>query len=225
MTHDTMLANLLSMQKPCRTSRAVRGVTCGWTETDKIEEAVRSAGNYQVTRKQCCVLFSKIPLGELGGSGHIILVSSHADFVPDITKPFCAFYPDGGLLKGTFDNSITNAAVINLMQEGSLPDNVVFALTGDEETGRCYGAEEAVRTLEASGIRKQDIYPVALDVTFEGFNSPVSFSVENVTKKDTMAILAAEALAATGQSYVCSHSPWKGFPENTPPDRYCWTAN
>lgn len=219
MNRDTMLANLISMQKPCSTSRTIPGRKSGWTKTDKIVEAVRSAGDYQVMRMRCCVLFSKVPFGELFNSGHIILVSSHADFVPSITKPFCYVSQGGRMLKGTFDNSITNAAVINMMQEGSLPDNVVFALTGDEETGGCYGAKEAVGVLETLGIEKQHIYPLALDVTFEGYRQPVSFSVENVTKKDSAAILAAEALAGTGQLYVCSHALWENFPANTPPER------
>lgn len=231
MNHDTMIANLRAIQKPCTSSRSL-WICSQWVKKDKIKEAIRLAGDYGVTEGQCCALFSKVPLEQLRDSSHVILISSHADFVPAITKPFCKLKntdeskkEKNSYLWGTFDNSITNAAVLNLMQEGNLPDNVVFALTGDEETGRCYGAAETVEILENLGIERGAIYPIALDVTYEGFGRKieghqVSFSIENITMHDSNVLRVADSLADAGEAYVYSCAPHERLPKRANP-KYC----
>ncbi|MFQ9022476.1 MAG: hypothetical protein ACLR6J_16980 [Parabacteroides merdae] len=48
--------------------------------------------------------------------------------------------------KGTFDNSATNAAVIDLMLRGELDESVLVAFTGDEEKDSA-GAIEIMQML------------------------------------------------------------------------------
>lgn len=206
LTQTIMIMNLQEMQLPCSTSR-VSFAPAKWTNTAKVDRAAELAERlgYNVAKGKCSYLFSKAPIDSLKEYDHIILISSHADFAPTITKPFCHVTSDGKTLRGTFDNSITNATIINMMQEGVVPDNVVFALTGDEETGRCGGVKEAVLTLLALGINKEDIYPIALDVTYEGYRKlanvpPFAFTVENVSTPETLEL--ATNLCADKFSYL-----------------------
>lgn len=101
-----------------------------------------------------------------------VLLTSHIDNVKAITKPFVAggtVEGVGPVLRGTFDNMITNAALIDLMLNQDMPDNVVFCFDGDEETGLCRGLKEAVAHLKE--FFDNDIgCAIATDVTYEGFN-------------------------------------------------------
>lgn len=58
-----------------------------------------------------------------------LLVSSHIDTV--YTHCFCE--ETDTHWKGTFDNSATNTALIQLMLENKIGDHVLIAFTGDEE--------------------------------------------------------------------------------------------
>lgn len=117
-------------------------------------------------------LFAAKPLEDLEAP---VLISSHIDCVESITRFFAE---DAGedLLLGTFDNGITNAAVTALMLEGSLPENVVIAFTGDEEDDS-QGAQQVVRYLE--GLQKTPVATIVLDVTDMGWEQAAPFTVEN----------------------------------------------
>lgn len=218
LTQTSMITNLQEMQLPCSTSRIPLTPT-KWTNTTKVDRAAELAelAGYNVTKGNCSYLFSKVPVDSLKDWNHIILISSHADFVPAITKPFCDVTSDGKTLRGTFDNSITNATIINMMQEGLVPDNVIFALTGDEETGKCRGAKEIIQMLLSFGVNMEDIYPIALDVTYEGYRKlanvpPFAFTVENVSTPETLEL--ATNLCTNKFSYLFVPSFQGYFPRN-----------
>lgn len=120
-------------------------------------------------------LWSKAKIEDLPRD--IVLISSHADIVNNISA--CnSKLTEEGFYKGTYDNIITNAAALILMLEADLPENIVFAFTGDEETGRCNGAKEAASYLYRN--KKKPIC-IALDVTFEGFDENDLCSIENAS--------------------------------------------
>lgn len=117
-------------------------------------------------------LYAKKPLHLI--EGKMILVSSHVDCQVGITK--CSWkVRDEDCLRGTFDNSITNAAILYLMRRGNLPDNVAVAFTGDEEEDS-HGARQAVKYMRALG---KWFGVMVLDVTDMGFSEKVHISVEN----------------------------------------------
>ncbi len=117
-------------------------------------------------------LYAQKPLDRI--EGKMILVSSHVDCQVGITK--CSWKEkDSDLLRGTFDNSLTNAAILYLMRKGDLPDNVAVAFTGDEEEDS-HGARQAVKYLKALG---KWFGVMVLDVTDMGFQEKLHISVEN----------------------------------------------
>ncbi|MBQ5752145.1 MAG: hypothetical protein IIV89_04785, partial [Bacteroidaceae bacterium] len=71
-----------------------------------------------VAREPLALLFAKKTLNK---GDRLLLISSHIDCV--YSRCFCA--DEGGCLRGTFDNSFTNAAVLWAMINNTLPDNVV----------------------------------------------------------------------------------------------------
>jgi len=122
-------------------------------------------------------LWSKKPFSEIDAD-RIYLVTAHIDTVKSIEKCYSILNKDG-LLHGTYDNQICDAAITILMNDvRDFPDNVLFAFTGDEETGRCNGAVSI-----ASAIVKTGKIPVciALDVTSDGFYENSLCSLENLS--------------------------------------------
>ena len=92
-------------------------------------------------------------------SDNIVLLSTHVDCVPGITKPGFKVTKKGNY-KGSFDNAATNAAVVISMLENRLSDNTVVAFTGDEE-GHDNGAKQVRKLLNGKRY-----IAIALDVTF-----------------------------------------------------------
>ncbi len=103
-----------------------------------------------------------------------IVVSTHVDCVTAITDCFSEDFSDE-LLKGTFDNLITNAIIVYLMKEHRLNENVVVAFTGDEEKNSC-GAIDVIEFIEN---HSKEFKAVILDVTDMGWDEGALFSVEN----------------------------------------------
>ena len=151
------------------------------TRLDAIRAALKDTDYRPIFEKsRLFALYARKPLKELPRD--LVLISTHADAVPAITK----FYTveNGDTLRGTFDNSITNAIAVSAMQKGLLPDNVIVAFTADEEV-KARGAILLSAGLLAAGKRFRAI---VLDVTPMGYEENYSFTVENNYK-----IGAAEA--------------------------------
>ena len=146
-----------------------------FTDTQRIEKITSLLWN---TRYRRCnpdglfFLFSVKPIEEMYNP---VLISSHIDCVPEMTRLFAQDYNES-LLSGTFDNSITNAAVLHLMVNGQLNDDVIVAFTGDEEQDST-GAVQTILYLTERSIRPRAT--IILDVTDMGWDSGSLFTLEN----------------------------------------------
>lgn len=122
-----------------------------------------------VVSESLAVVYAKRELQE---GDRVVLVSSHVDCV--YTSCFCNV--DGNLLRGTFDNSLGNAAILSLMLAGELSDNVIVAFTGDEE----HDSQGAVQVVLALGRMQCNIeLAFVLDVTNTGWESSADIALEN----------------------------------------------
>ena len=143
--------------------------------TDRLDAISRLLWNSSYRRINAQGLFhlyAKAPLGDI--RGEILLISSHFDCHKNITRCFAQEY-GSDCLKGTFDNVLTNAIVLQLMLEDSLKANVVVAFTGDEEEDS-NGAIKVTRYLKRVG---RNFRAVVLDVTDMGWSEACTFTVEN----------------------------------------------
>ena len=102
----------------------------------------------------------------------VVLISSHIDCVYE--SCFCE--TNGDYYHGTFDNSFTNAAILYLLKNHELPDNVVIAFTGDEEHDSAGAiALNVFLTRHGCPIR----FAIVLDVTNAGWKEEHLFAIEN----------------------------------------------
>ena len=142
---------------------------------DKIKEILERENSpfYLIKKSDHAWIFGKEDI-EFGKES--LLISSHADIVSDITKPFSSLKDDH--FKGTYDNMGTNAACVELMLNRDMPDNVYFAFTAEEESGRFTGAEYALSFMR----NRSGKYPsvIVLDVTYEGYNKNRLFTLEGL---------------------------------------------
>ena len=102
----------------------------------------------------------------------VVLISSHIDSV--YKEYFCR--EDGDMIAGTFDNSLTNTAVVCNMFEGRFADNIIVAFTGDEEVDS-EGALEVYRILRQAKLNVR--FALVTDVTNEGAEQGLAVSAEN----------------------------------------------
>lgn len=209
MDYKSCLQILKEMQVPCTSRRIPKPA---WGRRDRLDRILGLAEGYYSIEGDISLLFSRTPFEELKRFRHVILLSSHADTVP--RKQFLSFFEQSGLLTGTFDNTGTNAALVALMQENILPDNVVYAFTGDEETGCCAGAAEVIHILISLGVGQ--VHPFALDMTYEGYGvsvagKQVGFTLEGVGPGDEKMVSVVEGFASEGHPYLCV--PRRYFPE------------
>lgn len=164
---------------------------------EAIERLLRSENAHYapVVKAPLVHLYAPCDLSLLGED--LVLVSTHADTVPAMTRYFTRRTLTGGL-RGTFDNSLTNALAVSLMLDGGLRDNVVFAFTGDEERfGQ--GAVQAAELLRAAGKRFR---AVSLDVTPMGYREKFAFTVENDY------LLTGDAAEAVVRAAERTKLPW-----------------
>ncbi len=143
-----------------------------FTATDRVAviEHVLGKTDYKlIARQPLVLLYAKRELHE---GDRVLLISSHIDCV--FSNCFCN--DEGECLRGTFDNSFTNAALLWNMLNNTLPDNVVVAFTGDEERDS-QGAVQAVVALGQSGCEVSAA--LVLDVTNEGWENGALFTLEN----------------------------------------------
>lgn len=118
---------------------------------------------------ELCLLYGK----NASLDSYRILVSSHIDCV--YTTCFVTDESED-CWKGTFDNSATNTALIELMLKGELDDSVLIAFTGDEEKNSA-GAVEVIQILQEKDCPIERA--LVLDVTNEGWDDEAAFSIEN----------------------------------------------
>ncbi len=164
------------------------------TRLDAIREILKDSP-YQETYTGHASMWTR---AEIDPTKEVILISSHADTVQAIKKPFSELSEDG-YYKGTYDNIGTNAAAVIAMLEANLPGNVVFAFTSEEETGRFKGIKSAVATLEEIGVRNPIC--IALDVTYDGYDNGSLYTIENGSKdKEFLNRLKDAAFASEPQS-------------------------
>lgn len=175
-----------------------------FTVTDRVAviEHVLGKTDYKlIARQPLALMYAKRELRE---GDRVLLISSHIDCV--FSKCFCN--DEGECLRGTFDNSFTNAALLWNMLNNTLPDNVVVAFTGDEERDS-HGAVQAVFALGQSGCEVSAA--LVLDVTNEGWENGALFTLENDLGVDIL----------TGYNIISSLEKYDGsfaFKHNALPD-------
>ncbi len=166
-----------------------------------IEHMLEKTEYRQISRQSLALLYAKREVCE---GDRVLLISSHIDCV--YSRCFCA--DEGDCLRGTFDNSFTNAAVLWNMVHDRLPDNVVVAFTGNEESD----SQGTVQTIVALGQMGCEVAAaLVLDVTNEGWESGASFTLENDLGIDIL----------TGYNIISSLEKYDGrfaFKHNALPD-------
>ena len=193
-----------------------------FTVTDRvavIEQMLERTDYKLIARQPLALLYAKREVRE---GDRVLLISSHIDCV----YPRCFCSDEGDCLRGTFDNSFTNAALLLNMVQGRLPDNVVVAFTGNEESDSqgavqavvaFTGNEEsdsqgAVQTVVALGQMGCEVAAaLVLDVTNEGWESSALFTLENDLGIDIL----------TGYNIISSLEKYDGrfaFKHNALPD-------
>lgn len=135
------------------------------------------------------------------------LVSTHIDMVRAITKPFAEL--NDGIYFGTWDNLITNSAIVSLMMNGGFADNVALAFDGEEESCSFAGLKEAIQYFEDKQILLKHI--ITTDVTHEAFDTDCVASIENMNAYDDEAEdMLSKAYRVFGDNYY--------FPQFGAPD-------
>ena len=175
-----------------------------FTVTDRVAavERIIERTNYKlISRQPLALLYAKRPVCE---GDRVLLISSHIDCV--YSRCFSA--DEGDCLRGTFDNSFTNAALLWNMLHDRLPDDVVVAFTGNEESD----SQGAVQTVVALGRMGCEVASaLVLDVTNEGWESGALFTLENDLGIDIL----------TGYNRISSLEKYNGrfaFKHNALPD-------
>lgn len=141
----------------------------------------------------------------------VVILSSHVDCV---YESFFIEHQTGDSVRGTFDNALTNTAVVELMLSGRLPENVIVAFNGDEEL-----ESRGARSL-LNFIAEKDCYVrfvLVTDVTNVGWDLGLSFTIENDQNIDLL----------TAHAIVCAMKKFAGkcgFEHDALPDE-SWVYN
>ena len=151
-----------------------------FTVSDRIEviERLLDKSLYKIISREPLALIYAKREPQCGDS--VLLFSSHADCLHG--NCFCR--DEGDFLRGTFDNSFTNAALLWAMLNDLLPDGSVVAFTGNEETDS-QGAAQVVLTIGRMQCRIS--LAVTLDVTNVGWCENSLFTIENDACIDMLA--------------------------------------
>lgn len=160
-----------------------------FTVNDKlnaIREILRSTGYNEVYAGNLTSVWSKLSEEEIKALPMPCLLTSHIDNVKSIKHPFVSIEESEGgrIMRGTFDNMATNAALVDIMVNKNVPDNVFFCFDGDEETGNCKGLKEAVEWIKEH-CDNEIGFAIATDVTSEGFDEKNHISIENMSGSGT----------------------------------------
>lgn len=182
------LENILNnIALPCRSTKK------GFKDLSKlyaIDDCLKDSPYIKIYETEHVWIYGKKPVGK---NEEPILISSHADIVSNIKKVSSEL--KNGFYHGTYDNLGTNAASVMLMLEENLPDNVYFAFTDEEETGRCFGAKDCIDYIKS--VTKKNALYIALDVTDEGYHSNKLFSLEGLSAKDSIKKKITNAMLKT----------------------------
>ena len=179
---------------------------------EKIEALLWNSGYRRVNPQGLFFLYAPKPLEEITNP---VLISSHIDCVNQMSTLFSRDCGDGMVL-GTYDNCITNAAVLRLMLEDRLPDNVLIAFTGDEER-EARGAAQLVQFL--SGMKKTPAATIVLDVTDMGWEEKAMFTVENNFWEDSLGCQVVNCAEETGANWRFVPSDEDNIPNYVNPAR------
>lgn len=146
-----------------------------FTNTNRLDNISKILENSSYKKINTMGLFHLYAKKSVRDLDDVVLISSHVDCEDCITKCFTSEVNDK-LLKGTYDNSITNAVVVYLMIKGLLPDNVIVSFTGDEEVSSI-GARQTVHFIDDNDLDVSAA--VVLDVTDVGWKSELDLTLEN----------------------------------------------
>jgi hypothetical protein len=102
-----------------------------------------------------------------------VVISCHIDSVYD--EYFCNHTKDE--LQGTFDNSICNAILVNMMLEQELDPQALICFTGDEEYDS-RGADQIIDALSETRALEHLDMVISLDITEEEYGK--SYTIENL---------------------------------------------
>lgn len=180
---------------------------------DAIAELLRESPYERVAADGLFHMYSRVPIEAI--EEPVVIVSTHVDCEYHITKCFTKQVDDDTLL-GTFDNSITNASAVHLMLSTDLPDNVLFAFTGDEEEGS-RGATDVARFVEDNRLEVLNIY--VLDVTEVGWKREADFTVENDFWDDDFGKRVVDLACDTGYQWRYVPAYPDDIPSYVPKDR------
>lgn len=114
---------------------------------------------------------------------HTLTIISHMDLIKPFYKGFwlnktLIVDPKTNIIKGALDNTITNAAVIDLLLSGNIPPNVELVFTNDEETG--------MRASQTYVFKNKGVSYINLDITNEFKNKSVSIEYDCPSAKTLM---------------------------------------
>ena len=166
-----------------------------------IEQVLEKSPYNIVSREPLALICAK---KNLGSGDNVVLLSSHVDCLH--SSSFCT--DESEFLRGTFDNSFTNAVLLWAMINDLLPENAVVAFTGNEESDSL-GATQVVL---AMGRKQCNIsFAVTLDVTNVGWNEASFFTIENDACLD---MLSAHKIVSSFDEYSGKFS----FEHNAEPD-------
>lgn len=176
---------------------------------DVIETMLGSTKYQRVNRKGLFHLYSKKPLSLM--QGPLVLLSSHVDCEKKITQCFSEVV-ESKMLRGTYDNSITNAAVLSLMLEDMLAENVIVAFTGNEEVSSI-GALQLAQYLQNY---TNDVTVIVLDVSYEGYDQRADFTIENNFWSKNIGMVTVEIAKQSGYSWRFVPKAEAQMPEYVP---------
>ena len=142
---------------------------------NEIEDLTKNTPFSKIYDGNLTKIYAKEDLDDLPQD--LFIISTHVDTVNNISKCSSIYNEETSNLRGTYDNAGTNAACVIAMRDFDLPDNVIFAFNGDEETGKCKGAEEVLTVMKK---HNKKIFPIALDVTYDSYDEKKLYTIENL---------------------------------------------
>lgn len=176
---------------------------------DVIDTMLDNTDYQRVNQRGLFYLYSKKPLSLMHGP--LVLLSSHVDCQKKITQCFSQV-EEGGLLRGTYDNSITNAAVLSLMLDDKLAENVIVAFTGNEEVSSV-GALQLAQYLQNYTT---DVTVLVLDVSYEGYREGADFVIENDCWPQNTGMAVIEVARQSGYAWRFVPKDQARMPEYVP---------